>query len=121
MTRAILLALLFVALCGTSAWAHQGHGEHRMWQVCEAAELGSICSFENAAGDTYRGTCRSISGHLACVRNRPIERKRAAKSAAMPWTSAAGVAGFGLVVALRLRRRAAVRRDALVSPSSEQY
>ncbi len=48
-----------------------------MWSACDGLTLGAPCSFENATHDTYRGSCRSISEALVCVRNQPIERAAA--------------------------------------------
>lgn len=53
--------------------AHGGHHNPVAWRACDAHPLGAQCSFLDGAHARHRGTCRSISGALLCVRNRPIE------------------------------------------------
>jgi hypothetical protein len=68
--------LLFAA-CWTlsgAAWAHQGHLSDVAWRACDGESLGAACDFEDSSHAIYRGTCRSMSDDLVCVRNRPIER-----------------------------------------------
>ncbi len=66
MSAALLLLL------ASRAAAHGGHLTDTAWRACDALSLGGACSFENAAGDQFIGSCREMSGELVCVRNRPI-------------------------------------------------
>lgn len=66
MSAALLLLL------ASRASAHGGHLTDTAWRACDAISLGGACSFENAAGDQFIGSCREMSGELICVRNRPI-------------------------------------------------
>lgn len=69
-----LSALLLYALFSGPAAAHEGgHGMQAMWEVCEGKRINDSCSFQNRKYDISRGSCQSMAGHLACVRNQPIE------------------------------------------------
>lgn len=102
------LALL-LTLVGAPAAAHAGHGPAAPWDLCAESDLGDACAWESAERDLYRGTCRSMSGALVCVRNQPIIQGAARQRAR--WVSAAGLAGAALMGALawRLRRVRAQR------------
>lgn len=70
--RRILATLL--AVISVATFAHEGHLNEAPWAACDNRDIGDACAYENAAEDVYRGTCRSMSEHLICVRNQPIER-----------------------------------------------
>ncbi|MEM9454295.1 MAG: hypothetical protein AAGF11_08960 [Myxococcota bacterium] len=55
------------------AWGHRGHSNPAPWDACVEHTLGESCQWNDAHGAAYRGTCRSMSEHLLCVRNQPIE------------------------------------------------
>ncbi|MEM9489318.1 MAG: hypothetical protein AAGC55_09245 [Myxococcota bacterium] len=95
------LALLLVAivLSPVSALAHGGHTGDAPLIACADTELGDGCAFVNDHGDRYRGTCRSISGSLRCVRNRPIERADSTAALAAPARSDAPVSPWSGMVA----------------------
>lgn len=72
----VLFAVVAFAACvlpSESLWAHQGHSNPAPWEACEGSRLTDTCSWQDAEGATYRGTCREMSEHLICVRNKPIE------------------------------------------------
>ena len=95
--------LLWLTLAVAPASAHAGHGPSAPWDLCAEAALGDRCAWENAEGDLYRGSCRSMSGALVCVRDQPILRAEDRR----PMAASVGV-GLGLVMigALAWRRRA---------------
>ena len=68
------LAAAVVLLAPVSALAHDGSVHAEPWEVCAEATLGDDCTWSNAQHDIYRGTCRSMSDRLLCVRNQPIQR-----------------------------------------------
>lgn len=43
-------------------------------EACEAATLADACEYTDHDENVFRGSCRSMSDTLLCVRNRPIER-----------------------------------------------
>lgn len=68
-----------------SSWALQGHahqGSHDDAPIvaCKEKKLTSVCEYNNHAGDIYRGTCRSFSDTLMCVRNKPIIKAKKAET-----------------------------------------
>lgn len=63
-----------VVLWAQSAVAHQGHTSTLAWDACTTHTLGEVCEFETDHQEIHIGTCRSMSGELLCVRNRPIVR-----------------------------------------------
>lgn len=65
----VILALAGWALLGH---AHQGSHDDTPIVACKEKKLTNLCEYNNHAGDIYRGTCRSFSGTLMCVRNKPI-------------------------------------------------
>lgn len=71
------LSLLGVAciLCSPS-FAHEGHGSKEPWDACATTKIHDQCSFSNADGDIYQGTCKKFNDALMCVRNRPIIRAK---------------------------------------------
>lgn len=98
---------MLLALWSGPAAAHAGHGPSEPWEACAASALGDACAWENAQRDLYRGTCRSMSGALVCVRKQPILR-----AADREPRSAAGVGigvGLGLIGAVAWRRRRGLR------------
>ena len=66
--------MLCFPLVAASALAHEGHLTRIAWDACGGSEVGASCEWEDGAGAVYRGSCRSMSGGVVCVRNRPIER-----------------------------------------------
>lgn len=74
MSRALLA--LALALPATAS-AHAGHVDPAPWAACEHEDLGASCAWEDSARSLYRGTCRSMSDALVCVRNQPIVRAEA--------------------------------------------
>ena len=54
--------------------AHDGHVNDAPWRACDDLRVDDPCAFENATRYVYRGTCRSMSDELMCVRNQPIEK-----------------------------------------------
>lgn len=99
MMRISLFCMAFAvlsALATSTAWAHAGNLDQAPWHACEGLSLSTTCSFENAAHDVHRGTCRSVADTLVCVRNRPIEHPAATTQPAQ-----AGV-GFSIVALLVL-------------------
>ncbi len=102
-------AAVLVALCSSLAFAHEGHFTNVAWAACAQASLGQACSFEDGAQNLYRGSCRSMSGALVCVRHRPLERRGGVEG----W----GLMGLGLLgaaLALVLNRKG---RPAVTSPA----
>lgn len=95
----ILLAWL-APVCVSSALAHAGHGSPLAWEACDTRTLGELCSYESAAHDTFRGTCRSMSDALVCVRNRPIERAGATGTIAAAATGRSGLLLLGAALGL---------------------
>jgi hypothetical protein len=83
-----------------AALAHEGHLTNVAWEACEGAALGAECVFEDGAQQLYRGSCRSMSGALMCVRNKPLERRGGPDPRALFLLPLVGAAG------LTLRRRA---------------
>lgn len=59
-------------LLTTFVYAHDGHLSDKPWAACDDSELGDQCSYTSEVGDGYHGTCRAVSEHLICVRNKPI-------------------------------------------------
>ena len=85
------LALFWVL--AQPAAAHQGHTSTLAWDACGTHTLGEVCEFETETHELHIGTCRSMSGDLICVRNRPIV---AARTPIGPGTqTAAGLAALG--------------------------
>lgn len=70
---ATLPAFALTCLLTPVAGAHDSHTDDAMFRACDGKQLGTECSFENAHHDVFRGSCRSMSDTLVCVRNRPIE------------------------------------------------
>lgn len=100
-------AVVLVALCSSLAFAHEGHFTNVAWAACAQESLGDACSFEDGAQNLYRGSCRSMSGALVCVRNRPLQRPGGVEG----WVAL----GLGLLgAALVLNRKA---RPAVTSPA----
>lgn len=95
--------LIIFALVIRPAAAHAGHGPTLAWEVCAGSALGDTCSWRNDRHDLYRGSCRSMSDALVCVRNQPIVR---ADQAADSRSTTAGL-GLGalLIGALAWRAR----------------
>jgi hypothetical protein len=108
--RALALALIVLS---TAAFAHEGHLSSLAWAACSPSSLGDACSFD-AGGALARGSCRSMSGALICVRNRPLERRGPESPVAVVglWLAA------GVVSVVIVRRRQGSRR-ASVSPKSQ--
>ena len=74
--KSLILARLCLALSillGGYCVAHEGHGSPQPWVACEQKKKHEACAFSNSRGDIYKGTCKSFSGELMCVRNQPIE------------------------------------------------
>jgi len=71
-TRFLFGALL--AVISVATYGHDGHLNDAPWRACDDQQIGDPCAYENAAKDVYRGTCRSMSDALMCVRNQPIEK-----------------------------------------------
>jgi hypothetical protein len=62
-------------LLSSVASAHEGHFRSIAWDACATSTLGQTCSFDDGV-NVSRGTCRSMSDALVCVRSRPLEQKR---------------------------------------------
>lgn len=52
--------------------AHDSHTHEAPWQACEQKQKSQQCSYNNGAGDLFKGTCQLFSKVLKCVRNEPI-------------------------------------------------
>jgi len=66
------LFLSIAAFCSPTL-AHGPHVNSKPWAVCAQAKLGDVCSYTVHETRLYKGTCRSMSDTLMCVRNQPIE------------------------------------------------
>ena len=110
--RALLVAAL---LGGGVAWAHEGHLTSIAWDVCARSTLGENCQFDDGV-NVSRGTCRSMSDALVCVRNKPLEPVR--RPLGTPFAVALGLAGgaLGLVAARVWGRCPALRPRAPAAP-----
>jgi hypothetical protein len=112
------LALSLLMMPGLAA-AHSGHTSTQMWDACDDAVHGEICSFVTEGHARHTGTCQVLADDLMCVRNRPIEQLDEAPETVVTdspagrsaWTSVAlggvplvGLTVFGLVVFGRGRR-----------------
>ena len=64
--------ILVLASSALLSHAHQGSHDDVPIVACKEKKLTNLCEYNNHAGDIYRGTCRSFSGTLMCVRNKPI-------------------------------------------------
>jgi hypothetical protein len=71
----VRLAFVVALVLAGSAFAHEGHFRSIAWDACASNELGQACSFDDGV-NVSRGTCRSMSDALVCVRNKPLEPKR---------------------------------------------
>jgi hypothetical protein len=93
----------FTLLAHNPAFAHAGNLDQAPWHACEGLSLSAACSFENAAHDTHRGTCRSIADSLLCVRNQPIEHASGGPVPALETArSSSGSVGFFALAILAL-------------------
>jgi hypothetical protein len=90
-----------VALLAMAAAAHEGHFTTLPWDVCASSSLGQTCEFEEG-GAISRGSCRSMSGALVCVRNKPLERRGPVRPAAV---FGLALAAGGVAVFAERRRR----------------
>lgn len=73
-------SMLFVfASLALQVQAHQGSHDDAPIVVCKEKKLTNQCEYNNHAGDIYRGTCRSFSDTLMCVRNKPIIKAKKAE------------------------------------------
>ena len=66
------ITLVIAALYLMPAMAHDSHTHEAPWQACEQKKKAQQCSYNNGAGDLFKGTCQSFKKHLMCVRNQPI-------------------------------------------------
>lgn len=64
--------VLIIASLALQSNAHQGSHDDAPITACKEKKLANLCEYSNHAGDMYRGTCRSFSDTLMCVRNKPV-------------------------------------------------
>ena len=73
--HSVIFVLASLAL---QSQAHQGSHSDAPIVACKEKKLTNQCEYSNHDGDIYRGTCRSFSDVLMCVRNKPIIKAKKA-------------------------------------------
>ena len=71
---AAVLVLLGAGITTGPVCGHADAVDRAAWTACETAALTDACEYTDHHGALYRGSCRSMSNTLLCVRTEPIER-----------------------------------------------
>lgn len=77
---AIQCVIFVVGNLALQSQAHQGSHDDAPIVACKEKKLTNQCEYNNHTGDIYRGTCRSFSDTLTCVRNKPIIKAKNTKA-----------------------------------------
>jgi len=101
------MSLTVWLLCLGLAHGHQGHTRTLAWDACDHSEVGETCTYDVSDQERHIGTCRSMSGDLLCVRNRPVVDPTRASSTDLLWIPL--VAGVLLLPLGAIRLRAFLR------------